>query len=152
MASLLFAGGVLAYEKIKDAKAKKTARKAHNAARYSDLQSSTCTCTHPHDTPEQEKNTKGCPVHDPEARRKGLKEEEEREREDLTKEKGKGKGEKATYNSDDGDEDGDLYSGEPRRRDDVIATGANAAGREEAPPRYEDVAAVAPVGFQDRIR
>ncbi|KAL8890892.1 MAG: hypothetical protein Q9215_002043, partial [Flavoplaca cf. flavocitrina] len=44
MASLLFAGGVLAYEKIKDAKAKKAFRKAHNEARYSDLQSSTCTC------------------------------------------------------------------------------------------------------------
>ncbi|KAI4265380.1 MAG: hypothetical protein L6R38_009465 [Xanthoria sp. 2 TBL-2021] len=146
MASLLFAGGVLAYEKIKDAKAKKVARKAHNAARYSDLQSSTCTCT------TLEKNTPGCPVHDPQARRKGLKEEEERERGELIK--GMGKGEKATCNGDE-DEVGDLYHGEPRRRDDITATGANGAGREEAPPRYEDVAAAgaaAPAGFKERIR
>lgn len=150
MASLLFAGGVLAYEKIKDAKAKKTARKAHNAARYSDLQSSTCSCTHPHNTPAQEKNTKGCPIHDAQAR---LKEEEEREREDIIKGKGKGDGEKVAYNGDE-DEVGDSYPGEPRRRDDVSATGANGAGREEAPPRYEDVAAapVAPVGVKERIR
>ncbi|KAL8780543.1 MAG: hypothetical protein Q9213_006409, partial [Squamulea squamosa] len=59
MASLIFAGGVLAYEKIKSSKAKKTARKAHNAARYSDLQSSTCTCSS-----TEKENRRGCPVHD----------------------------------------------------------------------------------------
>ena len=148
MASLLFAGGVLAYEKIKDAKAKKVARKAHNEARYNDLQSSTCTCTStssststPSHNPfeeEKEKFTKGCPVHDPEMRRKGLKEEVERERGELIR----GSGEKGVYVSDADGEGDDATRG-------TVVDGKKGG---EEPPRYEDVAAPPPVGFKERMR
>ncbi len=156
MASLLFAGGVLAYEKIKDAKAKKAFRKAHNEARYSDLQSSTCTCgSSSIEKGGEERDVKGCPVHDLALRKRGLKEEERREREELVRgeregEKEMGKGDvKEAY---DGDEEGDgLGGGEPRL---VDTSASGTVGREELeppPPKYEDVAD-RPVGFKDRIR
>ena len=127
MASLLFAGGLLAYEKIKDVKAKKQARKAHNQSRYSDLQSATCVCT------SGEKIEEGCPVHD--LRRKRLEGEEEEEEEE------KGEREK---------ERGDERGGEKAEG----MRGVERGGEEEAPPpRYEDVAAssAAPKGLKGRI-
>lgn len=115
MASLLFAGGLLAYEKIKDVKAKKQARKAHNQSRYSDLQSATCVCT------SLEKDGEGCPVHD--LRRKRL--------------------------------EGEEGDGEEEREGEKVDEGVGRGKAEEAPPRYEDVAAAsaaAPNGVNGRIR
>ncbi|KAL9621696.1 MAG: hypothetical protein Q9204_008095 [Flavoplaca sp. TL-2023a] len=165
MASLLFAGSVLAYEKIKDAKAKKVARKAHNEARYSDLQSSTCTCvplfSSSIEKDGEEMDVKGCPVHDPALRNRGLKEEERRVREELVRgewegEREKGKGdvkeeeEKRAYT---GDEEGaGLGDGEPRLVDTSASGTVVREEPEPPPPRYEDVAAARPVGFKDRIR
>ena len=162
MASLLFAGGVLAYEKIKDAKAKKAFRKAHNESRYSDLQSSTCTCgSSSVEKDGEERDVKGCPVHDPALRKRELKEEERREREELVRgeregerEKGKGdvKEEKRAYT---GDEEGDgLENGGEQPLVDTSAPGTVVGEEPEPPPppRYEDVAAARPVGFKDRIR
>ncbi|KAL8805985.1 MAG: hypothetical protein Q9182_001642 [Xanthomendoza sp. 2 TL-2023] len=127
MASILFAGGVLAYEKIKESKAKKVAKKAHNAARYSDLQSATCTC----DTGvEKEAGSKGCPVHDAPrdmneggAERRGSEEEDSRGRDSgVVREK----------------EESGVYNGSREG--------------EEEPPRYEDVAGpVGKRGFKDRM-
>ncbi|KAL8994678.1 MAG: hypothetical protein Q9169_005408, partial [Polycauliona sp. 2 TL-2023] len=148
-----------------DAKAKKVAKKAHNAARYSDLQSSTCTCStsdpihtfengnEEESEKEREKDVTGCPVHDPLLRRKNLKEEEEREREELIrgvgrKEKKEKKEEKNDLYTGDGD-DG-MNGGEARRLSDAAALGT--VGRDEPPPpSYEDVTAP-PAGFTDRIR
>lgn len=128
MASLLFAGGVLAYEKIKESKAKKTAKKAHNAARYSDLESSTCTCN----TAEKESGTsKGCPIHDPSTSVHGESEEKAGE----TKLGGQDHGVR-------------NESGGP-----VENYGSSErAPKEEEPPRYEDVAGpVGKRGFRDRV-
>ena len=151
MASLLFAGGVLAYEKIKDAKAKKAFRKAHNESRYSDLQSSTCTCgSSSIEKDGEERDVKGCPVHDPALRKRGLKEEERRGREELVRGDGKGKGdvkeEKRPYT---GDEEGD---GEQPLVDTSAPGTVVGEESDPPPPKYEDVAAARPVGFKDRIR
>ncbi|KAL8858120.1 MAG: hypothetical protein Q9178_005297 [Gyalolechia marmorata] len=160
MASLLFAGGVLAYEKIKESKAKKHARKAHNAARYSDLQSSTCICSN------LEKNTVGCPVHDPSTQRdNNTIDVGSVERRTTTvaneKERGKEKEKKGMYS---GENDDDLYYEVPRRQDAATTTtgttvrrggvgafdvdGSRSMG--DKPPKYEDVAGL--VGFQERER
>ncbi|KAI4274143.1 MAG: hypothetical protein LQ337_004137 [Flavoplaca oasis] len=157
MASLLFAGSVLAYSKIKDTKAKKARRKAHNAARYSDLQSSTCTCVpvfssssvEEKDGEEKDGKVKGCPVHDPALRKRGLKEEERREREELVRGEGKGdvkEEEKKVYT---GDEEGDGE--QPLVDTSAPGTMVGEEPEPSPPPKYEDVA-VRPVGFKDRIR
>ncbi|KAI4220644.1 MAG: hypothetical protein L6R36_007473 [Xanthoria steineri] len=132
MASLLFAGGLLAYEKIKDIKAKKVARKAHNQSRYSDLQSATCICT------SLEKVEEGCPVHDLQRKRlegeedDGVEEEGEREKgEERRRERGhEGKG---------------MLDGEKER--------GGMKGGEAPPPRYEDVttAADGKAGLKERM-
>ncbi|KAL8925384.1 MAG: hypothetical protein Q9172_002264 [Xanthocarpia lactea] len=157
MASLLVAGGVLAYEKIKESKAKKHARKAHNAARYSDLQSSTCICSTP------EKNTVGCPVHDPNTRRDNTMDVGSGERGTIAvngEKREKEMEKKVPYGGD--DEDDDLYREVPRRQDAVTTTTGTTDGRGgvggfdidgsrsmgDEPPKYEDVAGL--VGFEER--
>ncbi|KAL8780544.1 MAG: hypothetical protein Q9213_006410 [Squamulea squamosa] len=68
MASILFAGSVLAYEKFKESKAKRAARKAEHASRFSELekenqkriealQKNTCFCS------TSDWQGGGCPVH-----------------------------------------------------------------------------------------
>lgn len=65
MASLLFAGGILAYDKVQESRAKKAAQKAHNHARFSaleadnaarmrTLQEKTCSC---------DRSGQGCAMH-----------------------------------------------------------------------------------------
>ncbi|KAL8679000.1 MAG: hypothetical protein Q9186_004684 [Xanthomendoza sp. 1 TL-2023] len=127
MASILFAGGILAYEKIKESKAKKTAKKAHNAARYSDLQSATCTCN---SLVEKEAGgEKACPVHDA----SGYMDAEGVKRRD---------GEGAERRED----DGEGLRGDGREKDEVVREGG------DEPPRYEDVAGpVGKRGFKDRV-
>ncbi|KAL8730223.1 MAG: hypothetical protein Q9166_004200 [cf. Caloplaca sp. 2 TL-2023] len=142
MASLLLAGGVLAYEKIKESKAKKVAKKAHNAARYSDLQASTCTC--PSTGSSEKQKTWGCPVHDPAhvgmqggitGDGRGEKVDGERRSEESPRRQSIGKAGTVVHNDD--------LDGEGRRRYD------------DEPPRNEDIAGSEPVarkGFKRRVR
>ncbi|KAI4117071.1 MAG: hypothetical protein LQ338_007616 [Usnochroma carphineum] len=106
MASLLFAGGILAYEKVQEKRAKKVAaRKAHNAARFSELEAEnaaarekkSCSCG-------GSEGWAGCPVHDPAllasekrgtaaSRRDIRHDDDERERIDQTPGRRRGGGE-----------------------------------------------------------
>ncbi|KAL9000067.1 MAG: hypothetical protein Q9188_005746, partial [Gyalolechia gomerana] len=81
MASLILVGGVLVYEKVQASRAKRTAHKAHNAARFSELEAENaarmrnlqgkgcCLWCYPDDW---DKRGDGCPVHGTGANKEGV--------------------------------------------------------------------------------
>ncbi|KAI4176652.1 MAG: hypothetical protein LQ343_000943 [Gyalolechia ehrenbergii] len=83
MASLILVGGVLVYEKVQASRAKRTAHKAHNAARFSELEAENaarmrnlqgnkgcCLCYS--GLPDWDKRVDGCPVHGAGAKKEGV--------------------------------------------------------------------------------